>query len=60
MKVSNTIKTGRIQKVIERKCVNCKDWVTEYYYPSYSANKQLDVVPLCRSCHRIRHNTESL
>lgn len=42
----------------EHKCANCGAQAQEYHHESYEREHWLDVVPLCRKCHRSRHSED--
>lgn len=54
-KVANAIKYGRLKKAGEFGCNNCDKTATEYHHDRYEKEHWLDVIPPCRSCHRLIH-----
>lgn len=53
LKLQWAIESGKKPRAIELTCETCGKQAQEYHHPDYS--KPLDVVPLCRSCHRMLH-----
>ncbi len=53
--VNNAIKEGRLLPVKTQLCADCGKQAQNYHHESYAPEHQLDVVPLCRSCHKQRH-----
>ncbi len=51
--VNYAVKTGKLPHISTQSCVHCGQEATEYHHPDYS--RPLDVVPLCRSCHKRIH-----
>jgi hypothetical protein len=55
--VNNAIRAGKLPKASEFACRNCGNAATEYHHHNgYEAGHEFDVIPLCRSCHRLIHN----
>jgi len=47
------IQSGRMAPARERRCKHCGAQAQEYHHSDYA--KPLNVVPLCRACHRHLH-----
>ena len=59
--VHNALKTGRMAPASACVCADCyKSPATDLHHHSYEKEHWLDVIPLCRSCHHIRHNQPDL
>jgi len=57
--VSNAIKTGIMSPVQDCKCIDCGKTAQEYHHhQGYEKEQWLNVVPLCRNCHKRRHNKD--
>lgn len=55
-KVSQAIKKGELKKLSDCKCVECGNGATEYHhYIGYQKKNWLDVVPVCKPCHKELH-----
>lgn len=54
-KVNNAINEGKMPSVKTRSCADCGGQAQHYHHESYAPEHWLDVVPLCRSCHKKRH-----
>jgi len=55
--VSDATRKGLLPKVSTIKCKKCSEYAQEYHhYNGYEPQHYLDVIPLCRKCHRIVHN----
>lgn len=53
-KVNNTIRTGGLVRVSDLNCHFCSNPAEQYHHENgYEAPHQLDVIPVCCSCHRI-------
>ena len=59
--VTYAIVAGTIQKADNFTCADngplCTGQATEYHHESYLPEHWLDVVPLCKFCHKARHST---
>jgi len=53
--VRDAIKRKQIKPAKKCKCADCGQKAEHLHHESYAPEKWLDVVPLCRSCHRKRH-----
>lgn len=50
--IRTEIQAGRLPKAREFQCRNCDSQAQEYHhYNGYEKEYQLDVIPLCKSCH---------
>lgn len=56
--VLRAIKEYRLPAVSTQKCVDCGAPATMYHHWSYEEQHHLDVLPVCRPCHRVRHAGE--
>jgi len=56
-KVQIAIKEGSLPRVWTLSCEDCGANATEYHHEDYT--KPLEVVALCKSCHRKRHNVDT-
>lgn len=55
--VDRAIKNSILQNARSVNCVMCGRTATEYHHRNgYSDGHELDVIPLCRSCHRTEHS----
>jgi formylmethanofuran dehydrogenase subunit E len=50
--VQRAIKKGLMPRVSELTCDNCGEPAVEYHHESYAKEHQLNVIPLCKQCHR--------
>ena len=51
--VANAVEAGLIPRVTTLRCYVCSDDAREYHhYRGYTEKHWLDVLPVCRSCHR--------
>jgi hypothetical protein len=50
--VQRAVKKGALPHISEQECSGCGDVAREYHHESYAKEHQLDVVPLCKMCHR--------
>lgn len=58
--IKAAIRMGLLPKASERPCRLCSNQATEYHHHNgYGVGHELDVIPLCRSCHRLTHNADS-
>jgi hypothetical protein len=55
-KVRYRIRTGELPKPSSCICLDCGIQAEDYHHEDYS--KPLDVIPLCKPCHRLRHETK--
>lgn len=53
--VNTAIASGRMPRADTRDCAKCDKSAKEYHHWSYEPEHWLDVIPLCRSCHRLIH-----
>ena len=53
--VSLAIKKGELAPASACECQDCQAPASVLHHHSYEPDHWLDVVPLCRSCHGIRH-----
>ena len=53
--VRYAVKTGRLAPASACECNDCGKPAQHLHHHSYEVEHRLDVVPLCASCHRIRH-----
>lgn len=54
------IRKGAIPKVSECLCSQCGKAAEDYHHPNgYDPGHELDVVPLCKSCHQLTHGSHS-
>lgn len=53
--VNRAVSRGDLLPVSEQKCNQCDDRATDYHHWSYLPEHWLDVIPLCRSCHKKLH-----
>ena len=59
-RVNNRIRAGLMPKASEFVCNRCGNHATEYHHPNgYGTGHEFDVIPLCRSCHRLIHSVRS-
>ena len=59
--VLNALRTGRMAPASACICADCyKSPAVHLHHHSYEKEHWLDVIPLCRSCHHIRHNQPEL
>ena len=54
-KVQIAIKRGELAPASACQCNDCSKPAVDLHHHSYEPKHWLDVVPLCASCHRIRH-----
>jgi hypothetical protein len=57
--VYSAVRGKLLPKVVTLKCNDCGEGAKEYHHESYKKERWLDVIPLCRICHRERHNGKS-
>jgi hypothetical protein len=55
--VANAVQRGELAPVHTLACDKCGNPATDYHHPSYAKEDRLNVIPLCRSCHRMVHLT---
>ena len=54
--VKTALRRGELAPASACECADCRTTpAQELHHDSYEREHWLDVVPLCRSCHRIRH-----
>lgn len=53
--VNHEIGAGKMQKAFFFKCKRCPEQAQQYHHPSYEPERRLDVIPVCRKCHREIH-----
>jgi Ribbon-helix-helix domain len=51
--VGQAVKSGKLPPVRTRKCDDCGRQAEQYHHEDYG--KPLDVTPLCKDCHVMRH-----
>lgn len=55
--VNNAVRAGVLARPSSCICVKCGNRAREYHHHNgYDASHVFDVIPLCRSCHRIAHS----
>lgn len=54
----DAVRRNGFPRPTEHKCADCGQPAQEYHHESYEREHWLDVVPLCRECHRSRHSAE--
>lgn len=57
--VYRAVKRGILSPVAELVCAWCGEQAEEYHHHSYEKEYQLDVISLCRSCHKLIHVQEN-
>lgn len=58
--VQRAVKLGKMKSVKESTCIRCGNQAFEYHHwNGYSEESKLDVIPLCRKCHKNEHNQSS-
>lgn len=56
-RVNNAIRSGLIPRASVQSCAHCGNRATEYHHHNgYGPGHEFDIIPLCRSCHRIAHS----
>lgn len=53
--VNRAVARGDLLPVCEKSCVSCGKQAQDYHHHSYEPEFWLDVIPLCKSCHRLVH-----
>lgn len=54
------IKAGKLPKAATHNCAQCSNQASDYHHHNgYGDGRELDVIPLCRSCHRLAHSPYS-
>lgn len=53
--VTRSIRKGDLPKASTLKCTNCNKQAADYHHWSYDKKYWLDVIPLCRQCHKDLH-----
>ncbi len=56
--VSRAVKDGVLPPVKTRQCQDCKKRNAQHYHHE-DYDKPLEVIPLCVSCHHVRHGKKS-
>jgi len=56
--VHYAVTKGDLPNAASCACVDCSAQAEEYHHESYKPEHWLDVVPLCRRCHMIRHGRD--
>lgn len=57
--VLRAIQRGDLPRVTERACAHCGKDATEYHHHNgYDPGYELDVIPLCHSCHKFAHGAD--
>jgi hypothetical protein len=52
--VRNAVRSGKLPPVKTLKCIRCGNQARDYHHhKGYAEKHQLDVIPVCRPCHRI-------
>lgn len=54
--VTNAINRGSLTQAKEHGCIHCDKQAEEWHHPSYHPDHHLDVVALCRTCHKKTHS----
>lgn len=58
--VKNAVKAGKLQRVKNLKCSECgKPAVNYHHHRGYTKEHQLDVIPVCATCHKRLDNATS-
>lgn len=57
--VTYAIKLSKIPRASACKCTNCGLQACDYHHESYEKEHWLDVIPLCRACHKLIHRQSS-
>ena len=52
--IGNAVRDGKLPRAFKYHCKICGNQARDYHHPDYS--KPLEVIPLCRKCHKIVHN----
>ena len=55
--VAYAVMSGRLPRTSSCACADCGKQAEHHHHESYEKEHWLDVVPLCRRCHMIRHGT---
>jgi hypothetical protein len=55
--VKNAIDTGILVPLHDQVCAYCDDHAVYYHHGSYETHNILDVIPVCRKCHRELHGS---
>ena len=50
--VNNAVKLGKLLSVSSLTCYYCGTKAEQYHHPSYEPKHHLDVIPVCKKCHR--------
>lgn len=53
--VNSAVRAGKLPRIRTQACLDCGAQAQIYHHESYISGRWLDVVPLCASCHHIRH-----
>ena len=53
--VSHAVRCGILPRVSTCACSDCGGQAETYHHPSYQPDHWLDVIPVCRKCHRKIH-----
>lgn len=53
--VTEAVRKGQLPAVASLACVLCGELAQEYHHHSYEREYWLDVIPLCKACHRKVH-----
>ena len=54
--VAHAIVMGRLPRASSCQCADCGIQAEQHHHESYEKEHWLDVIPLCRQCHAIRHS----
>jgi hypothetical protein len=56
--VARAVEHGRLQPAKTKKCSCCNQKAEEYHHhKGYEESNWLDVIPVCKKCHRYLHNS---
>ena len=54
--VNHAVRAGNLAAVATLDCVDCGNQAHDYHHHNgYDESRWLDIVPLCRPCHNVRH-----
>ena len=53
--VSHAIRAGKLPRADSLLCMNCFEQAKDYHHPNYEPEHWLDVIPVCKKCHRKIH-----
>jgi hypothetical protein len=55
--VTNAVRDGKLPHISTQECEKCGAEAQEYHHRYYDLDSWLNVVPLCRECHRSIHES---